>query len=270
MQVLPIYQVDAFTDRLFGGNPAAVVVLDAFPDTALMHAIAAENNLSETAFLVPHDGQYRLRWFTPLVEMPLCGHATLASAAVVMERLEPGRTEVVFYTASGPLPVRRSATGYVLNFPARTLVPVAAPPGLAAALGCHPHELLDVLDDGFGYTVVLADARAVRELTPDFNAIGRLPRTGLARPGLAVTARGDGDYDCVSRYFAPAKGVPEDPVTGSAHCALAPYWGERLGKTTLRAFQASRRGGELACRLVDGRVELEGGCVLYLEGRITV
>jgi len=265
MQVLPIYQVDAFTDRLFGGNPAAVVVLDAFPDTALMHAIAAENNLSETAFLVPHDGQYRLRWFTPVVEMPLCGHATLASAAVVMERLEPGRTEVVFDTASGPLPVRRPATGYVLNFPARTLVPVAAPPGLEAALGCHPHELLDVLDDGFGYTVVLADARAVRELAPDFNAIGRLPRTGLA-----VTARGDGDYDCVSRYFAPAKGVPEDPVTGSAHCALAPYWGERLGKTTLRAFQASRRGGELACRLVDGRVELEGGCVLYLEGRITV
>jgi PhzF family phenazine biosynthesis protein len=265
MQVLPIYQVDAFTDRLFGGNPAAVVVLDAFPDTALMHAIAAENNLSETAFLVPHDGQYRLRWFTPVVEMPLCGHATLASAAVVMERLEPGRTEVVFDTASGPLPVRRSATGYVLNFPARTLVPVAAPPGLTAALGCHPHELLDVLDDGFGYTVVLADARAVRELAPDFNAIARLDR-----PGLAVTARGDGDYECVSRYFAPAKGVPEDPVTGSAHCALAPYWGERLGKTTLRAFQASRRGGELACRLVDGRVELEGGCVLYLEGRITV
>jgi PhzF family phenazine biosynthesis protein len=265
MQVLPIYQVDAFTDRLFGGNPAAVVVLDAFPDTALMHVIAAENNLSETAFLVPHDGQYRLRWFTPVVEMPLCGHATLASAAVVMERLEPGRTEVVFDTASGPLPVRRSATGYVLNFPARTLVPVAAPPGLAAALGCHPHELLDVLYDGFGYTAVLADARAVRELTPDFGAIAR-----LARPGLAVTAPGDGDYDCVSRYFAPAKGVPEDPVTGSAHCALAPYWGERLGKTTLRAFQASRRGGELACRLVDGRVELEGGCVLYLEGRITV
>jgi PhzF family phenazine biosynthesis protein len=265
MQVLPIYQVDAFTNRLFGGNPAAVVVLDAFPDTALLHAIAAENNLAETAFLVPHDGQYRLRWFTPLVEVPLCGHATLASAAVVMERLEPGRTEVVFDTASGPLPVRRSATGYVLDFPARRPELVVAPPGLAAALGCNPHELLEVLDDGFAYTAVLADARAVRELMPDFDAIAR-----LARPGLAVTAPGDGDYDCVSRYFAPAKGVPEDPVTGSAHCALAPYWGARLGKTTLRAFQASRRGGELACRLVDGRVELEGGCVLYLEGRITV
>ena len=265
MQVLPIYQVDAFTNRLFGGNPAAVVVLDAFPDDALLQTIAAENNLSETAFLVPHDGQYRLRWFTPLLEVPLCGHATLASAAVVMERLEPGRTEVVFDTASGPLPVRRSASGYVLNFPARKPAPVAPPPGLEAALGCHPHELLEVLDDGFGYTVVLADARAVRDLAPDFNAIAR-----LVRPGLAVTARGDGAYDCVSRYFAPAKGVPEDPVTGSAHCALAPYWGARLGKTTLRAFQASRRGGELACRLVDGRVELEGGCVLYLEGRITV
>jgi len=144
-------------------------------------------------------------------------------------------------------------------------VPVAPPPGLAAALGCKPHELLDVLDDGFVYTAVLADARIVRALAPDFDAIARLARTGLA-----VTAPGDGDYDCVSRYFAPAKGVPEDPVTGSAHCALAPYWGARLGKTTLRAFQASRRGGELACRLVDGRVELEGGCVFYLEGRITV
>jgi PhzF family phenazine biosynthesis protein len=262
MHVLPIYQVDAFSSRLFGGNPAAVVVLDAFPDDALLHAIAAENNLAETAFLVPDDGQYRLRWFTPLVEVPLCGHATLASAAVVMERLEPGRTEVVFHTASGDLGVRRSATGYVLDFPARKPELVPTPSGLAAALGCEP---LEVLDDGFVYTAVLLDARTVRELAPDVDAIAR-----LARPGLAVTAPGDGPYDCVSRYFAPAKGVPEDPVTGSAHCALAPYWGNRLGKTTLFAFQASRRGGELVCRLAGGRVELEGGCVFYLEGRIAV
>lgn len=197
MHVLPIYQVDAFSSRLFGGNPAAVVVLDAFPDDALLHAIAAENNLAETAFLVPHDGQYRLRWFTPLIEVPLCGHATLASAAVVMERLAPGRTEVVFHTASGDLGVRRSATGYVLDFPARKPEPVPTPSGLAAALGCEP---LEVLDDGFVYTAVLLDARTVRELAPDVDAIAR-----LARPGLAVTAPGDGPYDCVSRYFAPGQ-----------------------------------------------------------------
>ena len=262
MHALPIYQVDAFANRLFGGNPAAVVVFDAFPDDALLYAIAAENNLAETAFLVPHAGQYHLRWFTPLVEVPLCGHATLASAAVVMERLEPGRVDVVFHTASGALPVRRATTGYVLDFPARKPELVAPPAGLTAALGC---AVLEVLDDGFAYTAVLADARTVRELAPDIDAIAR-----LARPGLAVTAPGDGPYDCVSRYFAPAKGVPEDPVTGSVHCALAPYWGARLGKTALRAFQASRRGGELRCRLVGDRVELEGGCVFYLEGRITV
>lgn len=262
MPVLPIYQLDAFSSTLFGGNPAAVVVLPAFPDDALMLSIAAENNLSETAFVVPHGEHYRLRWFTPKVEMPLCGHATLASAAVVMERLEPGREHVVFDSASGLLPVRRSSDGYVLDFPQRLAQPIAPIPLLEQALGLPPVALLD---DGFSLLALLPDAAAVRALDPDFAAIARLPR-----PGLIVTAPGDAGYDCVSRYFAPAKGVPEDPVTGSAHCALAPFWGQRLGKTELRAFQASARGGELLCRLVDSRVELAGSCTFYLEGAITV
>lgn len=262
MHDLPIYQVDAFAGRLFAGNPAAVVLMSHFPDDGLLRDIAAENNLAETAFLVPHEGQYRLRWFTPTVEVPLCGHATLASAAVVMERLEPGRTEVVFQSASGPLAVKRTQTGYVMNFPTRTPVPVAPPPTLAEALGAVPVE---TLDDGFNYIALLRDARTVRELAPDIDAIAR-----LERGGLVVTAPGDASYDFVSRYFAPAKGIREDPVTGGAHCALTPYWAGRLNKTAFRAFQASSRGGELVCRLAGGRVELEGACVFYLEGRITL
>lgn len=262
MRDLPIYQLDAFTSRLFAGNPAAVVLMNSFPDDGLLRDIAAENNLAETAFLVPHEGQYRLRWFTPILEVPLCGHATLASAAVVMERLEPHRTEVVFESASGPLTVRRTRTGYVMDFPARQPVAVTPPPALAAALGAIPVE---TLDDGFNYTAVLRDARTVRELAPDIAAIARLDRNGVV-----VTAAGDASYDFVSRYFAPAKGIPEDPVTGGAHCALTPFWAARLNKTELRAHQASRRGGELVCRLAGERIELEGACVFYLEGRITV
>lgn len=260
MTRVPIFQLDAFTTRRFSGNPAAVVPLDDFPDDALLQAIAAENNLSETAFLVSAGEDYRLRWFTPGVEVPLCGHATLASAAVVLERLQPHRDSVVFYTASGPLPVRRTPSGYVMDFPARRPTAVTAPPELLGALGVAPVE---VLADAFTYLVRLADARAVRELAPDLAAIARLDRGGLI-----VTAPGDDGFDLVSRYFAPAKGVPEDPVTGSAHCALAPYWASRLGKSELRAYQASRRGGELVCRVVNERVELQGRCVFYLEGVI--
>ena len=255
----PLFQVDAFTTRRFSGNPAAVLRLEAYPEDALLQAVAAENNLAETAFLVPEGRDYRLRWFTPTVEVPLCGHATLASAAVVMERLEPGRREVVFHSASGPLPVRRTATGYLLDFPARRSSPTAAPPALLAALGFTPVE---VLADAFNYLVVAAEARVVRALAPDLAAIGRLDRGGVI-----VTAPGDAGYDLVSRYFAPAKGIPEDPVTGGAHCALTPYWAARLGKVELHAFQASRRGGELRCRLRGERVELEGSCVFYLEGQ---
>ncbi|MFP5389927.1 MAG: PhzF family phenazine biosynthesis protein [Gammaproteobacteria bacterium] len=263
MREIPLYQVDAFTSTLFAGNPAAVMLLDAYPDDdTLLRDLAAENNLAETAFLVRDNADYRIRWFTPQVEVPLCGHATLASAAVVMERLEPTRTEVVFHSASGALTVRRSATGYVLNFPARQISPIAAPPNFEEALGTHP---LEVLSDGFNYLAVLTDAETVRNLRPDMAAIARLDR-----PGVLVTAAGDGPYDCVSRYFAPAKGIPEDPVTGAAHCGLTPYWAARLDKTELLAYQASKRGGELRCRLLGERVEMEGGCVFYLEGKVAI
>jgi PhzF family phenazine biosynthesis protein len=258
----PIFQLDAFTTRLFAGNPAAVMPLDGFPDDAVLQAIAAENNLAETAFLVREGGNYRLRWFTPTVEVPLCGHATLASAAVVMERLEPGRSSVIFQSASGPLTVNRTDRGYVMNFPARPSLPVSTPLGLAGALGVDPVE---VVWNEFNYLALLESAQVLRELAPDMAGLARLDRSGII-----VTTPGDKNYDFVSRYFAPAKGVPEDPVTGAAHCMLAPFWAKRLGKTEFRAFQASRRGGEVICRLVGDRVELEGTCVFYLEGEVEI
>ena len=266
----PLYQLDAFTTRRFAGNPAAVMPLAAFPDDATMQAIAAENNLAETAFLVrmddAADGDYRLRWFTPGAEVPLCGHATLASAAVVMERLEPGRERVVFRTASGPLTVRRDGTAYVMDFPARPSTEIAPLPALAEALGAVPYE---THANDFNLMAVFDDPRTVRELVPDFAALARFDRSGVV-----VTAAGDegfdADFDFVSRYFAPAIGVPEDPVTGSTHCMLVPYWAARTGKDRFRAFQASRRGGEIACRLLGDRVELEGHCVFYLEGEAEI
>lgn len=257
-----IFQVDAFATHLFSGNPAAVMPMDRFPPDATMQAIAAENNLAETAFMVPEGNDYRLRWFTPSVEVPLCGHATLASAAVVMERLDPGRERVAFHTASGPLTVSRRKSVYLMDFPGRPSDLIPAPQGLAQALGAVP---IEVTINSFNYLALLDNPRILRELTPDMAAIARMDR-----PGLIVTAAGDGGYDFVSRYFAPAKGIPEDPVTGAAHCMLAPYWARRLGKTAFTAFQASRRGGEVICRLVADRVELEGSCVFYLEGEVSI
>jgi len=257
-----IFQIDAFASRRFTGNPAAVLPMEHFPADAVMQAIAAENNLAETAFVVPEGADYRLRWFTPVLEVPLCGHATLASAAVVMERLEPGRSSVVFHSASGPLTVKRTNAVYVMDFPARPCELVPTPAGLAEALGVVP---VQVFGNQFNYMAVLEDAGAVRGLTPDMTALAR-----QARPGVIVTAPGDGGYDFVSRYFAPAKGVPEDPVTGAAHCMLTPYWAKRLGKDSFRAFQASQRGGEIVCRLIGDRVELEGSCVFYLEGEVEI
>lgn len=254
----PIFQVDAFASRLFAGNPAAVMPMDRFPSDSRLQSIAAENNLAETAFFVPEGDDYRLRWFTPTVEVPLCGHATLASAAVVMERLKPGRTSVVFHSASGPLTVTRKIGAYVMDFPARPSERVATPPGMTEALGVAPRE---VCGNSFNYMAVLESPQIVRDLEPDLAGIAKLNRSGVI-----VTAPGEGKYDFVSRYFAPAKGIPEDPVTGSAHCMLVPYWAQRLGKTSFQAFQASRRGGEVGCRLHGDRVELEGACVFYLEG----
>lgn len=257
---VPIFQLDAFSSRRFAGNPAAVVVLDRFPDAALLQAVAAENNLAETAFVVPSEQGYRLRWFTPTVEVPLCGHATLAAGAVVVERLEPGRAQVTFDTASGPLTVEREGAAYRMDLPARTVQAVTPPPALSAALGVVPAE---TAIDGNNYLALLAGPGDVRSLEPDLSAIA-----GLDRTGVVVTAAGDGGYDFVSRYFAPAKGIPEDPVTGGAHCALVPFWAARTGRDSFLAYQASRRGGELACRLAGDRVQLRGSCVFYLEGHI--
>lgn len=244
----PIFQLDAFTTRRFAGNPAAVMLLDAFLEDDVLQAVAAENNLAETAFLVPDGGDYRLRWFTPITEVPLCGHATLASAAVVMERLEPGRRRVVFYSVSGPLTVSRTAMGYVMDFPVRTSELIKTPRGLAEGLGVIP---IEVFANEFNYLALLESGQVLRALAPDLAAIARMDRSGVI-----VTAPGDGTYDFISRYFAPAKGIPEDPVTGGAHTMLAPYWAKRLGKTAFRALQASRRGGEIICRLVGDRIEL--------------
>jgi PhzF family phenazine biosynthesis protein len=262
MTAAAIYQLDAFTSDRFAGNPAAVVVLDRFLPDEVMQAVAAENNLAETAFLVADGPDYLIRWFTPIVEVPLCGHATLASAAVVMERLEPGRSEVTFHSASGPLPVVRTESGYTLDFPARPSEQVAPPAGLADALGADP---LEVTANEHNYLAVLEHEQLVRTLTPDVAGVARLDRYGVI-----VTAPGSEPYDFVSRYFAPAKGISEDPVTGGAHCTLAPYWASRLGKRDLFAFQASARGGEIRCRVVGERVELTGTCVSYLAGQIEI
>ena len=257
-----LFQVDAFTTRRFAGNPAAVMLMEAFPADSVLQAVAAENNLSETAFIAPDGDDYQIRWFTPVTEVPLCGHATLASAAVVMERVQPGRSQVTFRSATGPLAVTRKGAGYIMDFPSRPSEPVAQPPGLVEALGVVPVE---VALNPYNYLAMLGSARAVRELAPDLTAVA-----ALDRPGVIVTGAGDGAHDFVSRYFAPAKGIPEDPVTGAAHCALAPFWSARLRKTEFLAFQASARGGEVVCRLVGDRVELEGSCVFYLEGEATI
>jgi PhzF family phenazine biosynthesis protein len=257
---VPIFQLDAFTTRRFSGNPAAVVVLERFLDDAVLQEVAAENNLAETAFIVRSEGRYGLRWFTPTVEVPLCGHATLAAGAVVVERLEPRLESVVFDTASGLLRVDREGGGYRMDLPARTVRAVPLLPALSAALGVEP---LETAVDGNNYLALLPGANDVRSLQPDIAAIARLDRTGVV-----VTAAGDGAYDFVSRYFAPAKGIAEDPVTGGAHCALVPFWAARTGKDTFFAYQASPRGGELVCRLVGDRVQLHGSCAFYLEGYI--
>jgi PhzF family phenazine biosynthesis protein len=259
----PIFHIDAFTSRPLAGNPAAVMPLHSFLPDPVLQAIAEENNLGDTAFLVPEGDNYRLRWFTPTTEMPLCGHGTLASAAVVMERLQVGRRHVIFESPSGALTVHRMERGYRMNFPARFSETLDPPtPDLARALGVVP---IDVASDAWNYIALLKDARDVRDLQPDMAAIAR-----LNRDGVIVTAAGGGDFDFVSRYFAPAKGVPEDPVTGGAHCALTPYWAKRLNKTEFRAFQVSRRGGEIICRFVGDRVELQGSCVFYLEGQVEI
>ncbi|HEX7081647.1 MAG TPA: PhzF family phenazine biosynthesis protein [Gammaproteobacteria bacterium] len=264
MTRLRLYQVDAFTSRRFAGNPAAVVPLDEWLDDGLLQAIAAENNLSETAFFVPGDPAYRLRWFTPTVEVQLCGHATLASAFVLFTELEPGRTEVRFDTASGELGVSRLDDGRLeLLFPAWRLERVAPPDALVEGLGVEPIEVLATPGRDYLFAVLESEA-AVAALAPDLHALA-----ALHPAGVAATAPSD-RADIVCRYFAPSHGVGEDPGTGSIQCGLVPYWSARLGKPAIRTLQLSRRGAELFGELRGDRTAISGQVVKYLEGWIEV
>lgn len=258
---LPIFQVDAFTSELFGGNPAAVVPLEGWLEETRLQAIAAENNLSETAFLVREDGGYHLRWFTPVAEVDLCGHATLASAWVVLNRLEPDREAVEFRTRSGRLEVLRAGDRLSMDFPARPAFPADPPRALVEGLGAEAEVVLAAPRD---YLVVYGGEETVRKLKPDFARLRAVDRLGVI-----VTAPGD-TCDFVCRFFAPNLGVPEDPVTGSAHATLVPYWSRRLGRSELVARQLSTRGGRLECEDRGERVLISGCCVLYLEGTIHV
>ena len=257
---IPIYQVDAFTSELFHGNPAAVCPLENWLDDATMQAIAAENNLAETAFYVPQGERYGLRWFTPAVEVDLCGHATLATAFVLFSELNETRDVLTFATRSGDLAVRRDGDVLTMDFPALPCEPCEAAEDLLTGLGTPPVAVFGAMD----YMVVYEHEADVRALQPDMRHLSRLDRRGVI-----VTAPGTSS-DFVSRFFAPAAGIPEDPVTGSAHCMLTPYWAQRLGKQRLHARQISARGGDLLCETRGDRVMLSGGAVLYLRGTIHV
>jgi PhzF family phenazine biosynthesis protein len=260
---VPIYQVDAFTNRRFAGNPAAVMVFPDFPDDTVMQSIAAENNLAETAFLVPAGGGYRLRWFTPAVEVDLCGHATLASAHVLWEdgHLKPG-TQARFHTLSGLLTASQRDDGWIeLDFPAEP-----------AAIDDPPAELVRALDvtpvyagrNRMDYLIEVPSEEIVRGLHPDMTLL-----RAVEMRGVIVTSRSDSQrFDFVSRFFAPAVGIDEDPVTGSAHCCLAPFWAERLGSDSLTGYQASARGGEVRVTLKGDRVLIAGQAVTVLRGEL--
>lgn len=260
MSVAPIYQVDAFAARLFGGNPAAVVVLDSWlPDDALQ-AIAAENNLAETAFVIPRADVSPLRWFTPTIEMDLCGHATLATGHVLFSYHFPELTTVSFSTQSGTLTVSRTGDLLSLDLPARPGTPVEVSAALTSALGAQPREAFMARD-----LLAVFDTEAeILALRPDFGLIA-----GLEAFAVIVSAPGR-DVDFVSRFFAPRGGILEDPVTGSAHCTLVPYWAARLGKQKLTARQLSARRGDLVCELQGDRVAIAGRVVEYLRGEITL
>ncbi|QLF94169.1 PhzF family phenazine biosynthesis protein [Pseudomonas sp. ABC1] len=256
--LLDIYQVDAFASRPFAGNPAAVCPLEAWPEDALLQAIAEENNLSETAFFVGSGDHYQLRWFTPRVEVDLCGHATLASAWVLFNELGVDAEVLHFATRSGELRVRREGEMLALDFPAKSPRPCSPPANLLPALGLEQAEVF-LTDD---YIVVVEDEAQVAALNPDFSAL-----RGLPARGVAVTARSE-RFDFVSRWFGPDTGIFEDPVTGSAHTSLTPLWVERLGRNPLRAEQGGARKGQLHCELLGERVIISGQAVLYLKGRI--
>jgi len=259
---IPIYQVDAFASKVFSGNPAAVCMLDAWIDDKRLQSVAAENNLSETAFLVRNDDGFDLRWFTPITEVALCGHATLASAFVLFSCQKWPGEDIRFRTRkSGQLVVVKQGDLLEMDFPSRPPYARTVPAGLKEALGVAPKEVLGSAED---LLVVLDSEQAVREVHPDFSALARVECRGIS-----ITARGERS-DFVSRFFAPRVGIPEDPVTGSAHCVLIPYWASVLRKNDLHAFQISKRSGELFCTHAGERVKIAGKAVLYLEGTITI
>jgi len=261
-----IIQVDAFTNRPFAGNPAAVCVLPTMPAEQWMRDVAREMNLSETAFLVPQDGGYRLRWFTPAVEVDLCGHATIASAHVLWEDGDLSSDATArFHTRSGLLPASKRGEWIELNFPATSAEPAQPPAGLLEALS--PGNSLAARFVGkskFDYLIELASEKLLRALDPDHSSLRKLPVRGII-----VTARSDSpEFDFVSRFFAPGSGIDEDPVTGSSHCALGPHWARQLGKTNLMAFQASSRGGVVRVSVEGDRVILGGQAVTVLRGEL--
>lgn len=257
---LDYYQVDAFSDRPFAGNPAMVYRLDAWLGEDRMQLIAAEHNLAETAFIVREAGGWHIRWFTPTTEVPLCGHATLAAAHVLYDIYGEEGEAIDFSSKSGRLSVSREGGRLWLDFPVLEPTELGVTVDVERALKC---EVVDVLAS-MSLLVVLESEEAVRACKPDFAALARLPW-----PGVIITARGD-QHDFVSRYFAPAIGINEDPVTGSTHCALIPYWSHRLNKTLLSAYQCSSRGGELACRLEGDRVKIGGHASLVASGSLLV
>ena len=257
-----LYQVDAFTDTLFGGNPAAVIPLQKWPEDALMQNIAAENNLAETVFIVPEEDAFRIRWFTPLVEVDLCGHATLASAYVLFTALGYSKSKIVFLSKSGPLTVTHENGDWLtLNFPADHLQEIAVTNEMKAVTNA---KITAAFKGNRDYMFILEDEKAIVSSEYDQHAI-----TQLGHAGIIVTAPGK-DVDFVSRFFAPAFGIPEDPVTGSAHTTLIPYWASKLNKTTLVARQLSPRRGYLRCELQGDRVLMSGKAVLYMKGDLYV
>jgi PhzF family phenazine biosynthesis protein len=267
MPEIPCYQVDAFTRHAFRGSPAAVCPLETWLPDALLEAIAAENSVPETAFFVPRPGSkddFDLRWMTPVVEVDLCGHATLATAFVLMTILDPTRTRARFHTLSGALDVTRDRDGFTLDFPSRPPLPSAhsSIEAVTAALGARPMEVSRARDE----LALFETAEEVRALRPDFARIATLETFALiaTAPGTGI----DADVDFVSRFFAPRQGLDEDPVTGSAHCSLAPFWAQRLDKTSLAARQVSKRSGELRCALVRDRVLITGHAVLVKTGTL--
>jgi len=260
MMKIPIYQVDAFAGKQFAGNPAAVCLLKKWLPDELLHNIAAENNLSETAFLVEENNGWHIRWFTPRVEVNLCGHATLASAFTLFEQIGHDGDTISFHSKSGLLTVARRDDLLVLDFPAIISRPVEAPPGLIDGMGKAPQSVF-VAED---YMLIYESEQDILALRPRSAILAQVECRGVI-----ATAAGK-DVDFVSRFFAPGCGIDEDPVTGSAHCMLTPYWAERLGQSKMEARQLSPRGGELGCELVEERVLITGRASLFMKGEITL